>query len=339
MGKSAPSAPKPDPNIGIAALKNAETGEDWLRFMQGQADISNEWALEDRERYAKVFRPLEDKFIKETKNWASPERQALMAREARADVINNAAVQEAARRRQMTAMGVNPNSGRFAGIDRAAGAETALAAAGAENIARNTVRREALALKGDAINLGRGLPSQALGALSATNQAANSGFSGAMQGYSNQANILQNQDNYRLNAWSMQQQANASNIGGIMSGLGSIAGLAFMSDEEKKTDKKPAKGLLDAVKGMPVEEWTYKPGEGDGGTHVGPYAQDFARETGKGDGKTINVIDAIGTTMGAVKELDAKVEKIAKAIDRRGAPTARKAGGRGLPSGTMRRVA
>ncbi|MEW6125024.1 MAG: hypothetical protein AB1698_20660 [Pseudomonadota bacterium] len=68
------------------------------------------------------------------------------------------------------------------------------------------------------------------------------------------------------------------------------------------------------MRGMPVEEWTYKEGAGDGGRHIGTYAQDFRRETGKGDGKSIPVIDAIGVTMGAVKELDAKFEQIARGI-------------------------
>ena len=67
---------------------------------------------------------------------------------------------------------------------------------------------------------------------------------------------------------------------------------------------------------MPVDEWQYKRGVADGGKqrHVGPYAEDFKRETGKGDGKTIPVVDAIGTTMGAVKELSAKVDRLDKRV-------------------------
>lgn len=67
---------------------------------------------------------------------------------------------------------------------------------------------------------------------------------------------------------------------------------------------------------MPVEEWRYKPdapmGDGGAAKHVGPMAQDFQKATGKGDGTTINVVDAIGTTLGAVQELDAKVDKLAR---------------------------
>ncbi|PWB90923.1 hypothetical protein C5688_08655 [Methylocystis sp. MitZ-2018] len=57
----------------------------------------------------------------------------------------------------------------------------------------------------------------------------------------------------------------------------------------------------------------------DEGAHIGTYAQDFQRETGLGDGKSINVIDAIGVAMGAIKELSAKVDK----LDRNRAPRER----------------
>lgn len=331
MGKNAPSAPSPDPNIGIAALKGAETGEAWLDFMKGQAKISNQWAMEDRDRYQSVFQPLENQFVKTAQNWDSPERQAKMAAEARADVMGASALQDQMRSRQLAAVGIAPNSGRFAGIDRAADTETALAAAGAQNNARNTVRNQGLALKGDAVGLGRGLPSQALGALGLSNSAANSGFGGAMQGYGQQGSLLNDQYRTQVSAWQTEAGLAAQNSAGLMSGLGSIIGLgaSFMSDEDAKEDKKPARGFLDAIRGMPVEQWTYKEGEGDEGTHVGTYAQDFQRETGKGDGKSINVIDAIGTLQGGLKELIEEVDGI------KGVIAAKMTGGRGLPKGVM----
>ncbi|RUQ78323.1 tail fiber domain-containing protein, partial [Brucella abortus] len=42
MGKSSQSAPDPDPNIGKAALKQAETGEEWLAFAKDAFAISQE---------------------------------------------------------------------------------------------------------------------------------------------------------------------------------------------------------------------------------------------------------------------------------------------------------
>ncbi|CAJ0860523.1 hypothetical protein AMST5_01310 [freshwater sediment metagenome] len=66
---------------------------------------------------------------------------------------------------------------------------------------------------------------------------------------------------------------------------------------------------------MPVEAWKYKEGEGDGGEHVGVMAQDFKRETGLGDGKSIHVVDALGVAMGAIQELAEKVESLKGGAD------------------------
>lgn len=360
MSKKGGSAPAPDPTIGIAAMKSAETGEQWLEVAKEQFGVANErqakldaltekvtntqltsmeqaneWAAQDRERYIGTFRPMEDEFIETAKNWDSAKRQTQVAAEAKADVLNAGAQAQAARERQLTGMGVNPNSGRYAGVAAAGDQATALASAGAQNNARTTLRNQAVALKSDAINLGKGLPSQAaqsigLGVNTGNSVVGNniqsnaswttgtdilkSGYTTAMQGYGQQANILNNLYQNQLAGWGKQQDADAKNIGGIMGGIGSLAGMFLPSDENSKKGKKPVHGALDAVRGMPVEEWTYKDGAGDGGRHIGTYAQDFRRETGKGDGKSIPVIDAIGVTMGAVKELDAKVEKLARSI-------------------------
>ena len=374
MGKQ--SAPKSDPMSMLAAMgqmqsgqQMAALGQDWLAFAKEQFGISNErqkgidaltgkvtqaqldamntsmgWAKEDRARYKSVFQPLQDKFIEKANNWDSAEKQAEAATEARADVSANADLQEQIRARKMAAQGVNPNSGAWAGTERAADTGTALAAAGAQNVARRTLRSQAMALQGEAVNMGSGLPSQAgsaLGLGTGAGSAAvgnavsaeqprmqsmsimNAGFGGAMQGYGGAMqgySGMGNSMNQIFNQNMATYNANNAPVNGLMSGLGSIAGLAFggaskpwfLSDEDAKEDKREVRGVLDALKKMPVEAWKYKDGEGDGQEHVGTYAQDFQRATGLGDGKTINVVDALGVTMGAVKELAEKVESANK---------------------------
>lgn len=352
-----PSTPKADPAIGQAALRQAKLGEDYLQFAREQftqeskrademsslakdvatdqiaaSKTAQQWAAEDRARFKSVFQPMQDQLIDTAKNWDSKERQDSVAAEARADVLNNADVQADARARSMASMGVSPASGRYAGVERAADTATALAAAGAENRARATVRKEAIALKGDAVNMGAGLASSAGaslglginagGAAVGTAATGNSGYATArgvmqggvgmaMNGYNSQASILNGLYNNQMSAWQAQQQAGA----GFMNGVGSIVGAAAaFSSKSYKTDKKSAKGVLDALKKMPVEEWTYKPGIADGGRHIGPYAEDFHKATGKGDGKVIPFVDAIGISLGAIQELDAKVDKIAKGL-------------------------
>ena len=275
MGKGGNiSAPAPDPAIGAAALKQAQTGEDMLAFMRdayGQqmerqdvtdalsADVTRDqlatsrqqqaWAKEDRARYQGVFQPLQDEYISAAKDWDSPERQAQLAAEARADVTSNASLQQKAGNRAMAAAGVNPASGRYQGVNRMVDLTTGLAAAGAENTARNTVRNQALALKESAINLGNGLPvsasnsaamgvsagSTALGTnMAANGQAMNAtnlmsqGFQGAMSGYQGQASTLNSLYSNQLQGWSAGQQAGAQKAQGIGSAVGGIASIAVM---------------------------------------------------------------------------------------------------------------
>ncbi|MBP2564638.1 hypothetical protein J2766_001197 [Agrobacterium tumefaciens] len=374
MGKGSSSAPAPDPQIGAAALKQAETGEAWLSFARDAFAISQDrqkelddltnrvteqqlglatdqakWAREDRDRYNSVYKPIEDDFIKEATNYATEERQAEAAAEARADVQTAAANNRAATERANASMGVTPGSGRFAGVQAASDLGTTLAEAGAANTSRQAVRDKGLALKADVANLGKGLPAQAaagaggsvaasgtaLGGAQGTNSQAlaastimNAGYGGAMQGYAGQASTLNQQYGLQLEGWKAQQQMKAQNAAGIGSFLGGIGGLIFKSDEEAKENKEPIDDgtALEALREMPVEAWDYKQGVADEGRHVGTYAQDFTEQTGLGDGKNIAAQDAIGITMKAVQDLDKKLDATIEAIGLGGVePTARKA--------------
>lgn len=310
MGKK--SAPEADARIGDAAMKSAETGERYLQWMQGLSDVSQGWAQEDRDRYNSTFRPIEDQMALEAANYNSAERKQAAATEAVADVKQQAALQQGARERNLAAAGVNPASGRFAAEDRRADAGTAMAAAGAANLARRQVEATADAKKANMINVGRGSAAAATTGMGQAAGMGTSGFQGAMQGYGQQGSLLNTQYQQQMQTWQAQQ----SMYGGIGGALGSIFG-AVLSDETKKTKKKkPSVSILDAVRDMPVEEWEYKDGEGDGGgrKHVGPYAQDFTKATGLGDGKSISIIDAVGVALGGIQELADKVDDIAAAV-------------------------
>jgi len=194
----------------------------------------------------------------------------------------------------------------------------------------------AIANMGNAANLGITANGLGLSGAQAANQQyiastgiVNAGYGGAMSGYAGEANTLNQQYQNELAGWQAQQQVNSQNAAGIGSFLGGALGLIFGSSKKVKTDKKklPDGAALQAVGKMPVEEWTYKPGVEDGGSHVGPYAEDFAAATGKGDGKHIAVQDAIGITMAAVQDLDRKVDRLADIVQldkKRPKPAARK---------------
>lgn len=268
-GDSAP-APTPDPAVGQAAQANVALGKDWLGFAKEQfaagnerqvvtdalntrvvnqqldtQDRANTWANEDRARTKEVFQPVENQFIETAKNFDTPEKQAEAAATAKADVMAAAAQQQGTAGRQMASMGVNPNSGRFAGVTRAGDLNIALASAGAQNNARQVIRDKGLALKADAVNMGKGLASSTAAAYGigtnagnaavGNNASANSGFyqnQGVMaQGYQGNINanssagsMMSNLYGNQLSSWNAQNQANATSAAGTGQMIGALAG-------------------------------------------------------------------------------------------------------------------
>lgn len=310
------SAPDPDPQMGEAAKMSAETGQKMLDFMTKQSEITNRWADEDRSRYQGTFQPIEDDYIAKAMAAQDPEKMGidadLRASEAVGDVRQQFSLQREADNRRLRSMGVRPDSGVAISGNRARGSAEALAAAGASNLAHRASIAEdeakADGMQTNAINMGKGLAVNPGTSMGLSNGAGQAGFSGAMSGYGQQASILGKEHDARMKAWSADQQM----MGGFGSALGSVVGaLPMMSSKDVKEEKRPAKGSLGAIRKMPVEKWKYKDGVADSGEHIGPYAEDFAKATGKGDGKTIDPISMMGVTLGAVQELDKKVSKLA----------------------------
>lgn len=307
------SAPSPDPQMGIAAKMSAQTGQDMLAWMRDQATVTNRWAGEDRNRYQTVFQPLQDKFIADAASYASPDRMNAAAAEAGADVSLAAGQAGAQRQRQQMAMGVNPASGRAINANAKAGTDTALATAGARNLARRNVEQVGRGMQASAINMGSGLAVNPGTSMGLSNSAGGAGFQGAQQGFGQQASILGAQFGQQMDAYKSKQ----SGINALGGALGTLAGAFIPSSKKIKEDKQPV-DALGAVREMPVEAWTYKKGQGDGQRHIGPYAEDFAKATGVGDGKSIDPISMMGLTLGAVRQL-------AEKVDAMGAPPRRKA--------------
>lgn len=376
MGKS--SAPKPDPNVGLAAKEQAELGREWLEFSrqqyaelkpmieevtQAQLEQMRDASMRSSEQwkhYESTYRPMENLSalnalgaqnmtdqqvtqLMQEKGLGQSEIDAVLASrqasriaeteaagQARADVMQSADLQRQMQERQMASMGVNPNSGRFQGASTARNTQTALAAAGAENQARQQVRGQAQAAVADQANFGRGgtqVAAQQAGlGLNAGSTALQSGqtggnimgqgFQGAMAG--NNAMISGLTGLHQIESQNVaQHNQGVGQMWGAVAGAGATLGAAaLLSDETKKTNKRKMKDGegLKAVEKMPVEKWNYKKGVADGGKHIGTYAQDFKKATGIGDGKSIDVVSALGITMKAVQDVSKKVDKLAKKV-------------------------
>lgn len=212
-----------------------------LPIMQQQFDN----AQQDRARYEGTFQPLENNLINEFQSYDSPERRDIERGRAIADVSSSF---DAARRnalQRLEGYGVDPSQTRNSALDLGVRVQQAAAQAAAGTAADQRVTDTARALRADAINIGKGLPSQVAqsygqslqagqagigGANSTTSTSAGAltsglGFSGqALQGMGQSANIQSQGFGNQMQAYNAQQQANGS----LLSGLGSAAGMAMM---------------------------------------------------------------------------------------------------------------
>jgi hypothetical protein len=99
------------------------------------------------------------------------------------------------------------------------------------------------------------------------------------------------------------------------SGSGTDGGLATTvggpSDRAIKNNFSPVdeQEILRKVAGLPIEMWNYTDRE-QGVRHIGPMAQDFMASFNVGaSDKVINMVDANGVNLAAIKALNAKLEE------------------------------
>lgn len=290
MGKKAPEPP----DLGPMAEASAESArlaqqtaaeqlawakeQDGLnrtlldRVITGQEAVQNETlsnAREDRERYEQKFQPLEDNLINEFTNYDSDERTAADRGRAMSDVSQSF---DAARRnalQRLEGYGVDPSQTRNAALDIGVRTQQAAAMAGAATNAQRNTEATGRALRAEAINIGKGMPSQVAGSYGQSLAAGNSQVSNAnqttgtssgalsapqgymntaQQGYGQSANIMgqgyQNQ---------MQQyNANQGLLTGALGAVGSAAGMMMADGGEI--------GALPLSEPGPVEG----PGDGSG---------------------------------------------------------------------------
>lgn len=317
-------------------------------------DEQSEFAKEQKEYYDQTFKPLEQQVARDAMDYdsaANIERRSGIAAANVAQQFSNAQQESA---RNLSRYGLNPNSSAFAATNEKLMREKALQTAGAQTGAAFDTMDRGIALRAGAANFGRNMPNtaaayygnannaggQAFGTSSGMQQSAannagvmGQGFNSFYQGNTAAGNLYLGDFNARMRGF----EAQSAMTGDLFKAAGTAAG-AFFSSKDYKEDKKAiGKGkALKAVEKMDVESWKYKDGVEDGKRHVGPYAEDFKRETGMGTGKAINVQDAIGITMKAVQDLSEEVKglkRIQKKAD--GGKVHRGAGGVRGPGGPV----
>lgn len=312
-----------------AAKANAVSDAQLASMQQNDAISKDYWNYQQS-----TFRPMERAIVESAQNYDTNARRDQKVGEAIADVQQQIDAAQGQQMRNMARMGVNPSSGKFADMANQMNIAGALGKAQAAAKAREGVELQGYARKMDAANLGRNLASnQATSAgvaLNAGNSAAQTGGMALSQ--------AQNATNQAAQGFNTAIQGNnsAGNIygqvaqmegkdSGILGALGTVAGgwasggfKMPTSDKNAKKDIKPVtdEQALASVEKTPVSQWTYKKGEGDGETHIGPMAQHVKATMGEQaapGGKQIDLITMNGMNMAAIAALSRKVDKLAKA--------------------------
>jgi len=309
---------------------------------------SMQYALDqakDAENYNKTtFRPIEQRLASEAQNYDTAERRNQESAAAVADVNRQVAAQRLATQQDLARSGVSPESGKSQALNAAMDVEAAKAAAGASFTARKSVEQQGYARMADVANMGRNLASQqatqqSLGAQAGSSAVQSSGAANAasMSG----AGLMQTGFNTGLaaqqtagNLFGQAAQLSGSggaDLGGIGSLLGGGAALyksgalqslgsMFASSKKLKTDKRMVSmsDALEGVKDLDVQAWRYKEGEGDGGEHIGPYAEDVQREFGDEvapGGAGIRVEPMRAVNRDATEQLAAQLTRVQKKLD------------------------
>lgn len=204
-------------------------------------------AQRDRERYEQIYQPLEDNLVQEFLDYDTPERRQEEIGRAIADV--NAAF-EAQRRnalQRLESYGVDPSQTRSAALDISLRTQQAAAAAGAASAANRATEQAGRALRAEALNIGRGYPSNVAASYGQSIAAGNSMVGNANQTTATSAGAMQGAGGYLNTAMAgygqgasimsqgyqnqMQQyNANQQSMTGALSALGGIAGMFMMAD-------------------------------------------------------------------------------------------------------------
>lgn len=324
--------------------------KDLLPLQKDQADLSKKlvgkyldtmdeqslFAKEQNEYYKETFKPIEQQMAKDALGYDSSENIEKRAGIATANVEQQFSNAVAENNRNLSRYGVNPNSSAFAATNERLMRDAALAKAGAATGAAFDTQDKAIALRAGASNFGRNMPNTAAAyyaggnnsggsALSAGGAGINAysagadvmgrGFNAFQSGMSSAGNLALGNFNAQMQGYAADQQA----VSGLMQGVGTFAGMAYKSSKDLKEDKAGIQDgrALEAIERMDIEHWKYKDGVEDSNYHVGPYAEDFRRETGMGDGRGIRHQDAIGITMRAVQDLAKEVRSLKGGVQHR----------------------
>lgn len=320
-----------------------QTATDVADEQLGAMRTANERSADQWDQYTQTFRPIEERMASEAMEYGGASDQERAASSAVSDVQQQSGIARDSAERNLQAMGVNPNSGRFAATSAATDLRTSAARAGAATSARTTARDKGIALRSGAAAFGRNQTNTAGQMVGIGTNAGNSGVSAAgaganallptasftaggfgsgiqaagvqQQGALGMGNLINSGYGMQLNA----QAQSDSGMGSFVGGLGMLGASMMMSSKTVKHDRAAIDGesVLEKIEDIPVEAWTYNAGAADEGRHIGPYAEDVNAKFGDTvapHGRAIDVISMIGLNMKALQELSAQVKELKQEV-------------------------
>jgi hypothetical protein len=220
-----------------------------------------------------TFRPVERSIVQQAQEFNTDSFREQLASRAAADAGLAFGTTQAANERAMGSMGVNPNSGRFAGVTAASNLGLAANRASAMTGARQQADQTGYARMLDAAGLGRGLSGASTaaygGAVNAGNaagmnaQSAGQNFMGNMaigsgtigSGQQMQLGGLGNVLNAQTNAYVNTNDSFLGDLGGLLGGAASVY-TAFGSDRRLKENIREVD--VDRRTGLSLYEFNYK---------------------------------------------------------------------------------
>jgi hypothetical protein len=214
-----------------------------LEAQANQAD----WAKKDRARYENTYQPLEDNLIQDFQSYGTPEKMAQERGRAMGDVAASFDAQRRNALQRLEGYGVDPSQTRNAALDVAMRTQQGAAMAAAGTNAQRITEDKSRALRADAINIGRGMPSQVAQSYGQSVAAGANAMGGANSTFGTSAGAMGNPTSWgqmgqagaqgagnmqsqgfqnQMSSYNAQQAANSSMWGGVGSAMGMAAMLA-----------------------------------------------------------------------------------------------------------------
>ena len=142
------------------ALANSENQQKIIDIQAKSAQNEYDAAVDNRERYKSVFQPIEDEVVRDAASYDSPQKIAELRGRAIGDVNTQFDQARTNAAQRLESFGIDPGQTRQGALDIGVRTSQAAAAAGAGEGARLNAENTGRALRGEAVNIGKGYPGQ-----------------------------------------------------------------------------------------------------------------------------------------------------------------------------------